>query len=146
MIIAFCGHSEFFKSDQYKDPVLNILEQTIGDNPAEIYLGGYGGFDEFALQCCKIYKKKHRNVKLVFVAPYLSENNLEFRKQEYDEIFYPNIENYPPRFAIAYCNKYIIQKADFLITYIAHAWGGAYKMYKYAEKQGKEIFNLFEKA
>jgi len=34
------------------------------------------------------------------------------------------------------------EQADFVIAYIAHEWGGAYKTYKHAEKKQKEIFNL----
>lgn len=111
-----------------------------------MYLGGYGGFDNFAYECCKKYKETHSRVSLVFVTPYISieyqRNHLEFQKGMYDNIIFPDIENKPPKFAIIYRNKYMIEKADYVIAYIDHAFGGAYTTYKYAKTKKKEIYNL----
>ena len=53
MIVAFCGHSSFQRTDEYEQKILAILEENIGEEPAWMYLGGYGDFDEFAYACCK---------------------------------------------------------------------------------------------
>ena len=60
----------------------------------------------------------------------------------YDSIIYPEIENKPKRYAITYCNRYMVEKADFVVAYITHDWGGAYKTYKYAKQKKKEILNI----
>ena len=139
MIITFCGHALFKKTDEYEKKILTFLEEKIGNDSAEIYFGDNGDFDAFAYECCKKYKNLHSNVSLVFVTPYL---NLKCSKEKYDFIIYPEIENKPPRFAIIYRNRYMIKKADYVIAYVSHAWGGAYKTYKYAKRQGKCILNL----
>jgi hypothetical protein len=36
----------------------------------------------------------------------------------------------------------MMEKADYVIAYVSHNWGGAYTTYKYAKRKGKEIFNL----
>ena len=112
-----------------------------------MYLGGYGGFDNFAYDCCKKFKETHSKVSLVFVTPYLTaeyqKNHLNYQKTRYDAIIYPEIENKPPRYAITYRNKYMVEKADFVVAYITHDWGGAYKTYQYAKSKKKPIFNVF---
>ncbi len=146
MIITFCGHAQYEPTDQDEQKLIAILEETIGEQKVEFYLGGYGKFDHFAYRCCKKYKMQHPNVSLVYITPYLTvsyqKNHLEYQKAKFDSIIYPNLERKPLRFAISYRNQYMIDCADFVIAYISRDWGGAYKTYRYAKHQGKTIFNL----
>lgn len=151
MIVTFCGHAQFPKSKEYEQKILAFLEEKVGDEPADMYLGGYGEFDSFAYECCKKYKEAHPEISIVLVTPYLDagyqRNHLKYQETRYDSILYPEIENKPKRYAITYRNKYMIEKADYVVAYVTHDWGGAYATYKYAKRRGKEIFNLaaFEK-
>ena len=148
MIITFCGHARFHKSEEYEKKLLVFLEEKIGDQSAEMYLGGYGEFDSFAYDCCKKYQKTHPNISLVLITPYLTIdyqcNHLHYQKARYDSILYPEIEDKPKRYAITYRNKYMVEKADYVVAYVSHDWGGAYTTYKHAKRKGKEIFNLAE--
>ena len=148
MIITFCGHSDFQPSTKYEKKILDLLEKKLEDQCTEIYLGGYGAFDNFAYDCCKKYKNSHPNVSLVFVAPYLSveyqKKHLNEFQKKYDLIVYPEIENVPPKFAIAYRNRYMIEKANYVVAYITRSFGGAYTTYSYAKRNGKPIFNIAE--
>lgn len=146
MIITFCGHSSFIPTPEYEQKLLSLLQELIGDGQAELYLGEYGTSDTFAYECCKKFKATHPNVKLIFVTPYISpeyqKNHLNYQEKRYDHMIYPPLESTPPKFAISHRNKWMAQKADILIAYIQHDWGGAYKTYKYALKNKKKIFNL----
>lgn len=146
MIVTFCGHDHFPKLEKHEERILAFLEEKVGKQPADMYLGGYGGFDQFAYECCKKYQKTHPNISLVFVTPYLmsdyQHNHLRFQKTMYDSVLYPEIENKPKRYAILYRNKYMVEKADYVIAYVSHNWGGAYSTYQYAKRKGKNIFNL----
>jgi len=148
MIITFCGHANFNGTKEYEKKIIDFLQKNIGNTAAEIYLGGYGNFDNFAYDCCKNYKKNHPRVSLVFVTPYIDiyyqKKHLEYYKTAYDSIIYPEIENKPPRFAISYRNRYMVEKADWVVAYVNHKWGGAYATYKYAKKKCKCILNLAE--
>ncbi|MBQ3012871.1 MAG: hypothetical protein IJD74_04960 [Clostridia bacterium] len=148
MIVTFCGHTRFPKSSGYEQKLLTFLEKEIGDQYAEMYLGGYGEFDNFAYDCCKKYQKTHPNVSLVFVTPYLTiayqRNQLQYQETKYDSILYPEIEDKPKRYAITYRNKYMVEKADYVVAYVSHDWGGAYTTYKHAKRKDKKIFNLAE--
>ena len=147
MIITFCGHSNFVGSEEYKNKTFALLNKLVGDEPVIFYLGNYGGFDKFAFSCCRSFKETHPNSTLVFVTPYRDQKYLAHHlpvDDEYDEILYPDIENKPLRFAISYRNKYMVEKADVVIAYIDHSFGGAYKTYEYAQKKEKTIYNIFE--
>ena len=142
MIVTFCGHSDFFESNKYENLLIDILEREIGTCSAEMYLGGYGGFDSFAYVCCKKYKRQHPNISLVFITPYLKVDPM--LAQKYDSVIYPGIEDKPKRYAIGYRNKYMVEKADLIIAFINHDWGGAYKTYEYAMRKSKRIINLYD--
>ena len=146
MIVTFCGHAQFHKTEEYEQRILAFLEEKVGDQSADMYLGGYGDFDSFAYDCCKKFKETHPNVSLVLVTPYLTveyqKNHLDYQKTKYDFILYPEIEDKPKRSAIAYRNKYMVEKADFVVAYVSHDCGGAYTTYKHAKRKGKLIFNL----
>ena len=146
MIVTFCGHAHFSKSEEYEQQILAFLEEKVGDQPADMYLGGYGSFDSFAYDCCKKYKETHPIGSLVFVTPYMTidyqKNHLNYQNARYDSILYPEIEDKPKRYAITYRNKYMVEIADYVVAYVSHDWGGAYTTYKHAKRKGKEIFNL----
>ncbi|MBQ3064068.1 MAG: hypothetical protein IJC99_04630 [Clostridia bacterium] len=146
MIVTFCGHSEFSATEEYERRLLAFLEEKVGDKPVDMYLGGYGGFDSFAYGCCEKFKKTHPDVSLILVTPYLTaeyqHNHLQYEKIKYDFILYPEIEDKPIRYAITYRNQYMVEKADYVVAYVSHGWGGAYTTYRYAQRKGKNIYNL----
>lgn len=146
MIITFCGHSQYTGSKEDEAKILSLLTEKIGDCPAELYLGGYGAFDEFARKCGKKYQEKHPNTKLILITPYITidyqKNRLDGQKDKYDAILYPELENVPLKFAIWHRNRWMVEKADLVIAYVNYEWGGAYQTYKYAKKKRKGIVNL----
>jgi len=38
MIVTFCGHAHFSKSEEYEQQILAFLEEKVGDQPADIYM------------------------------------------------------------------------------------------------------------
>ena len=148
MIVTFCGHSSFCGNIEYENKIISFLEESVGAEKVEMYLGGYGDFDDFAYKCCIKYKEKHPDASLVFVTPYMTEsyqeNHLKFIGQKYDFIIYPEIEEKPLRFAISYRNRWMIDRADLVICGIEHSWGGAYKTYAYAKSKKKAIVNIMQ--
>ena len=71
-----------------------------------------------------------------------------FPEKDVDYLLYTvlpdGIETVPPRFAINYRNKFMLENADFVITYVTHSWGGAAKYKQMAEKKKKRIIELGE--
>ena len=143
MIVAFCGHSDYAGNPTDEKKILNILEKEIQDKPVEFFLGGYGGFDKFSHCCAKKYKSRHKNARIVLITPYLPTRNVSDQEREnFDLLLYPPLESIPPRYAIVQRNKWIVSQADLIIAYVKNSFGGAYAMYRYAQKQNKTIYNI----
>lgn len=139
MIITFCGHSDFCLAAKYESLLMSYLKSNYRDNKIEFYLGGYGAFDSFAYSCAKSFKTFSPNTILTLVVPYLKYN---FPTKNYDYIVYPELENIPPKYAISYRNRFMVDKSDLIIAYVHRNYGGAYSMLKYAKSKGKRILNL----
>ena len=149
MIVTFFGHAQFPKSDEYRQKIVEFLDEQVGDQAADLYLGGYGEFDAFARKCGRKFQETHPRTQLIFVTPYITpeyqKNHLAYKQDLYDGILYAGLEDVPQRFAISRRNKWMAEQADCVIAYIDHAWGGAYQTYLYAKRRGKYIFNITNK-
>lgn len=141
MVIAFCGHSEIYDDGTLEARLFHLLENVVANESVEMLLGGYGDFDFLAYKCCKRLKEQGRRVLLIYVTPYL---HFVMPHEKYDEIIYPDIEDKPPKYAIVYRNRWMIDKADCVISYVNYERGGAFTTYAYAKKKGKEVINLGE--
>lgn len=73
--------------------------------------------------------------------------NLEcFIEKYYDEIMiFEESQSAYPKAAFQIRNQIMIDRSDLIFFYVEHAYGGAYKSMKYAEKQGKRTINLYDK-
>ena len=142
MVIVFCGHSDYIPNTKDEEKVWNILEIEVGNAPCEIFLGGYGNFDDFAFRCAKKFKQTHQNAKLVLITPYLENSKATYNKANFDSIVYPSLEHVPPRYAISRRNKWMIEQADIVICCVSRQYGGAYAMYLDATRKKKRIYNL----
>lgn len=147
MIVTFCGHSNYSSNENDKKRLLDLLEEIVQGKQVEFYLGGYGAFDSFALECTKKYKERHPTAKLIFVTPYLDkwlDDRKEFLQSSYDSIIYPELERVPKKFAIAKRNEWMVNQADHVFAYVKSHYGGAYKMLLYAHKHKKSYTNLYQ--
>ena len=143
-ICSFFGHREVENFCQIKIKLLKELERLVCAEGYGVFLfGGFGDFDNLCAIACLEIQKKYKNCDVFLVTPYLKSNyNYEIK---YDGIIYPPIENIPFKFAISHRNRWMIDKADVVIAYIDHSFGGAYKTFKYAESKNKYIINLANK-
>ena len=69
------------------------------------------------------------------------------KKNEYDDfsdtMLPEGIETVHPRYAIEWRNRWMLKRADFVVTYITHPWGGAAKFAEKAKREGKTVVNPF---
>ena len=150
MIITFVGHSKM----QTNDHLADRLEEAIRENlpmkdKFSFYCGGYGDFDNLCAKVCRDIAAERKNCEVLLITPYLTESQQkklsEIQKTKlYDNILYPPIENVPPRFAILKRNEWMINEADFVIAFVSHTYGGAYKTLNFAKRKHKRILNLAE--
>ena len=73
MKITFCGHSRIDFSDYNKSFLKELLIECIIKDPQSIfYLGGYGDFDSICLNILKELQLTFKDIKIIFVTPYIS--------------------------------------------------------------------------
>lgn len=143
MIIVFVGHGRLYSVNGLFEALTQEIEKYVLLNQKiSFYCGGIGDFDNLCAKACLEVKKKSKNCELLLIIPYINSVNKE--NILYDGIIYPPIENVPLKFAINYRNRWMIDKADVIIAYVDHSFGGAYNTVKYAESKKKRVINLAE--
>lgn len=85
--------------------------------------------------------KTHPQIRYAVVLEQLPNRRVDARCFS-DAIFPEGMEDVPPRFAISRRNEWMLQRADMVVTYVTHSWGGAAQYAKKAGKQGKIVLNL----
>lgn len=145
MRITFCGHSKIDFSDINISLLKDILINSIIKDPQGIfYLGGYGDFDAICLDILKELQQTYKDIKLIFVTPYIDQKyyKLQYAEKNYDEIVFPPIESVPRRFAIIRRNEWMVDNSDLIIAYVQCSCGGAARTLDYAKRKKKNYINI----
>ena len=148
MIITFVGHSKMAISKLLSAEIKQTILENLSDNDHTIfYCGGYGDFDNHCAAICREIKREIQNCEIIFVTPYITPSQQDKIKylidsKLYDDTVYPPLEDVLPRFAITKRNEWMIDKADIIVAFVNHEYGGAYKTLKYAQRKKKQIINL----
>ena len=134
---TFFGHRECFSLDS------RVLQQTIEELITQgvdtFYVGNQGQFDGAVYSCLKHLRKEYPHIRVCIVLAYLPTENNEY--DDMTDTMYPEIEGHP-KFAIERRNRWMIDHSDFLLCYINHTWGGAYKFAQLAKRRGKMVINI----
>lgn len=135
---TFFGHRDC--PDSVKPELLAAIENLITEkNVRTFYVGNHGNFDRLTVSLLRDLSARHTDVKYYVVLAYLPQ-----RVQSSTDItLYPEgIEIIPKRYAIDFRNRWMIEKSDYVITYVTRSFGGAAKAKNYAEKHGKHIIEI----
>ena len=138
MTVTFCGHADFTPNDSVRQWLSDTVTELIKNGADKFYLGGYGGFDQFAAASVWDMKTKYPDITSVLVLPYLDR---KMNADHYDYTTYPPLEEVPRRFAISKRNEWLVDKSDVVIAYVTHDWGGAAVTLDYARRKKKAVLN-----
>ena len=141
MTVTFFGHKDTPKEIE---PTLRATLVDLIENhgATEFYVGNNGNFDTMV-------RRQLENLSQTYPITYnVVLAYLPTKKSEYDDftntILPEGIETVPKRFAISYRNKWMIQQADAVVTYVTHTYGGAWQFKVIAQSQGKMVIELSE--
>lgn len=138
---TFFGHRDCPEEIQ---PLLkSAIETFITEKGVRSFLvGDKGNFDQMVYRTLTEIEKQN-TISFRVVLVYFPSKREHIHSARH---FLPDgFETVPPRFAIDYRNRYMLKKADFVITYITHNFGtGAAKYAALAKKQHKTVINLAE--
>ena len=146
-VCTFAGHRNISATRELLSALRKHIEILITkENVSEFLVGNYGDFDFLSTKTVRELKKVYPHIKLILVIPYLTKAINEYKEQfyeKYDSILIADIPlSTPKNLRIIKSNQYMVDKADFLICYANHGWGGASQTVDYAKKKGINIVNL----
>ena len=142
MKVTFCGHSQIMETEAVADWLCMITQHLIEQGATIFYLGGYGEFDSLAASILRKQKKQYPQIEVILVQAYLNTGR---NTCGYDATIYPPLETVPRRYAISYRNRWMVENADIVISYVLRDWGGAAATLKYAKRKKKKIFSFCDK-
>lgn len=147
-ICAFFGHRNAPMVGQIETNLKEAARELIDLGVDEFWLCEQGTFDCLARITMKELRKEFRWIYLCIVPAYNpSKAKSDWMEEQNYELIYPEIvAKSPPQVAILRRNEYIAQNADYIICYITHNSGGAYKAVEKARKYGKVIINIADKS
>ena len=140
---TFFGHRDCPMSikPKLRAVVVKLIEQHGVDR---FYVGRQGAFDAMARSVLRELAKVYPHISYAVVLERLPGPREKAVWDFSDTIFPEGLETVPPRFAISKRNDWMLKQADFVVTYIAHGWGGAAQYAKKAQRQSKRVLNLAE--
>jgi len=122
-----------------RETIIELIEKGVDC----FYVGNHGAFDRMARSCLRELSQDYPQICYSVVLAYLPQKHDEFDRRDFSDTILPEgIETVPRRFAITWRNKWMLERSEYVITYITHGWGGAAQFAELAEKKGKFIFNL----
>ena len=145
-ICAFFGHRDAPMVGQIETHLIEIARNLILNDVDEFWLCEQGSFDCLSRLVMKELKKEFDWINLYILPTYYPSNaKLDWMYDNDYELLYPDeVAKVPPQVAILRRNEYIAKNADYIVCYITHKSGGAYKAVEKAKKYDKKIINLAE--
>ncbi len=135
--VTFFGHRD---TQNEIEPALRLtlIDLIENKNATLFYVGNHGNFDAMVrrqlMDLSKIYP-----IKYYVVLAYMPSKN---DTPDEHSIFPEGIETVPRRFAINYRNKWMLGKADIVVTYVTRNFGGAWEFKELAQRQKKILVSL----
>lgn len=137
MTCTFFGHRDTPKEKEpiLKSTLINLIEKKSVDT---FYVGNNGSFDKMVYSVLSELSYEYP-IKFFIVLSRLPKSETEC--SEYT-VLPDGIEAVPPRFAITYRNKWMIEHSDYVIAYVNRPWGGASKFTELSQKKKKAVINI----
>lgn len=135
---TFFGHKDTPQdvNEKLYDTIENLI---VNENVMKFYVGNHGSFDFYVWGALENLKKKYPKIDYSIVLAYMPDGSIDYNGCD---VYPEGIETVPKRFAIDWRNRWMVNKADFVITYVKFSFGGAAKFKEIAEKKGKVVLNL----
>ena len=140
---AFFGHSQFDYAP-YREKIRTFICDLIENHSVTEFYNGYrGDFDGVCAEIVFALKAKFPIIKNIMVVSYHPHDGFMLPKC-FDESIYLLEKSVLPQYAISYTNQAIVEQADFIVSGVAHDWGGAWTACEYARRKNKIILNVIE--
>ena len=142
MTVTFFGHADT------PDGVEPLLADTLRDliehqGATQFYVGNKGNFDRMVRKQLRRLSSEYPHIHYAVVLAYMPGKRSECcEADDTDTIFPEEIARAHPRYAISHRNRWLVERADTVVTYVIYSFGGAAQFKELAEKKGKRIISL----
>lgn len=141
MICTFFGHRDVFE-DIHEVLEMVLTDLIVNSGVRLFYVGNNGAFDRIALNVLRGLKEKFKHIHYFVVLAYFPDLKRSVNIDDGVETIYPfEYGKVYPRFAIDKRNRWMIDKAQVVVTYVIGA-GSAEKFKNLAERKGKTVINI----
>lgn len=141
MVCTFFGHRD--APEEAKRSLEIVVENLINQKGVDLfYVGNQGKFDQIVWKVLVQMREKYSHIRCFKVLAYFPIKRIE---DEEDSIYPEGLESKPLKFAISHRNRWMIERSDYVVTYVRYGWGGAAQAKNLAEKKGKKVLNLPDK-
>lgn len=128
---TFFGHSQ---CPDLRSELRDAVMRLAGDGVDMFYVGDNGRFDA---QVRSVLSEL--GLRYGVVLAYLPKGG----GADFDDTMFPEgLELVHPRYAIERRNLWMLERSEYVVTYVHHGWGGAAKFAALAERQGKRMIRL----
>ena len=142
-VCTFFGHHDCPNSilSNLKATLIDLIEHHGVDT---FYVGNHGAFDTMAWTVLSELRLIYSHIHCTMVLAYMPlHDDCSWKAHDYiDTILPEGIETVPKRYAIIWRNKWMLQQADYVVTYVVHHVGGASRFEDRAKRQGKVVICL----
>ena len=137
MTCTFFGHRDAPKEIE---PALRLtlIDLIENKNATVFYVGNHGNFDAMVRRQLEDLSKTYP-IKYYVVLAYMPSKNDEPNEHT---ILPEGIETVPRRFAFNFRNKWMLDKADIVVTYVTSPSSGSGKFKDFAERYRKLMVNI----
>ena len=141
-VCTFFGHRIVPKEIEptLRSTLINLI---INHNVKLFYVGNHGDFDAMARRTLKSLSDDYP-ITYYIVLAYMPEKRASLCSGDLSDTIFPDgVETVPKRFAITYRNKWMLDRSDFVVTYVVHgAASGSAQFKKMAERKGKTVIGI----
>ena len=140
-VCTFFGHREIYESiiPQLTAVLRQLIEQ---DGVDEFYVGNHGQFDRTVTVVLLKLRKEYPHIRFFVVWSRTPKADAGEVKDRIPAIFPVEVANALPRFAVLARNRWMLDRADVVVTYVTHSMGGAGRFKEMAERKHKQVVNL----
>lgn len=123
-----------------------VLMDLIENEGADVfYVGHQGEFDRLVRNEIRALKEKYSHIRYAVVLAYLPTMRDLHLREDTETVYPDGLEEVPLKFAISKRNRWMIEQADTVITYVVGNCSGAAQFQELARRKGKRIINLYER-
>lgn len=137
---TFFGHRD--SPDTIKPKIRAAVIDLIENHGVTMfYVGNQGNFDRLVRSVLKEVTTAYPGVGYAVVLAYMP--SAKKSADDFSDTLLPDgIEKVPKRFAISWRNKWMIEHADYVVTYVTRLFGGAAQFSALAKSKGKIIYDI----